>query len=156
MPEDSEKTELASFQLKGIPAVIAVILFIAGTVAFQFFLKKDLSDNPKVRSELQLNLMSEIAGDITADSKAITDALDRGDKATAARISEGLQKRKVEINELFMKGSGEEIIIKASYSVHGPNGTENKVGYFQFSYQTIGGWRYRRETTVVSWYLKLF
>lgn len=155
MPVDKDDA-LATFKLRGIPAVIAVILFAAGSIATSVFLKKDVSSNEKVRSEIKMSLMSEIAGDITADSKAIQDALDRGDKAAAAKISEGLQKRKVEVGDLAMKGSGDDIIIKASYSVYGPNGVENKVGYFRFSYSAITGWRYRNDTTVVSWYLKFF
>ena len=102
-----------------------------------------------------LNLMSEIAGGITADAKEIRAKIDSGDNEGATAIAEGTLKRKVEIDEIDMRGGGDDIIIRASYTVHGPDTPKAAVGYFRFSHSPITGWRYRRETTALSWYLKV-
>lgn len=143
-------------KLKGIPGIIAVVIIVAGLIGYRVFLQSDLSENPELRQQLETNLMPEIAGDIMADAKAMKEAIDRGDNKTATALATDSLKRKVEINALGMKGSGEDIIVKATYTVHGPKGMENKIGYFRYSYSAITGWRYRREVTVYSWYLKLF
>jgi hypothetical protein len=55
-----------------------------------------------------------------------------------------------------MKGRGEKIIIKAAYTVHRPEGDEEKTGYFRFSHTPVTGWRYKWQTTAFSWYSRLF
>lgn len=142
-------------KLKGIPAIIAVILVIAGVIGYRIFLQADLPKDPEVRRQLELNLMSEIAGDIIADTEAIEQAIASGDEKTASALAEGLLKRKVEIENLAIKGGGENIIVRATYTIHNPNGSENKTGYFKYSHSPITGWRYRREVSSLSWYLKL-
>ena len=61
-----------------------------------------------------------------ADAKAMKEAIDRGDNKTASALATDSLKRKVEINEFEMKGSGEDINVKATYTVHGPKGMEKK------------------------------
>lgn len=58
--------------------------------------------------------------------------------------------------EMQLKGRGEDIVVKAVYTVHGPDKDVQKTGYFKFSHSTITGWRYRWETSALSWYLKFF
>ena len=137
-------------KLKGIPAIIAVVVIVAGLIGYRIFLQSDLSESPELRQQLETNLMSEITGDIMADTKAMKNAIDRGDNETASNLATDSLKRKVEINELEMKGSGEDIIVKATYTVHGPKGMEKKIGYFSYSHSAITGWRYRREVTAYS------
>ena len=105
--------------LKGTPAVIAIILIAAATIGYRVFLHSTLPKNPKVRQQLEMNLMSEIAGGITVDAKAIKQAMSSGDNEKASALAKGLLKRKVEISALDMKGSGDDIIVKATYTVHG-------------------------------------
>lgn len=143
------------FQLKGWPAVIAVVVLILGFVGFRVFLHGRLDISSEARGQLELALMSELAGDITADTEAIRAAMDAGDHKAATAIAEGTLERKVEIKEMKMKGSGEKVLVKATYVVFGPDKEETKVGYFQFSHTIISGWQYRREVSSVSWYLTL-
>ena len=82
------------------------------------------------------------------DAKVMKDAIDRGDNKTASALAINSLKWKVEINEFEMKGSGEDIIVRATYTVHGPKGMEKKIGYFSYSHSAITGWRYRREVIV--------
>lgn len=145
-----------NFQLKGVPAIVAVVVLGLCALGYRMFLHSSLSEDPKVRQQLELNLQSEIAGDIMADSKAISKAIESGDKVKAAELAEGTIKRRVEIQDLDMRGSGDDIVIKANYTVHGPGGAKQKIGYFKYSHSAITGWRYRRETTSLSWYLRLF
>ncbi len=142
-------------KLKGTPAILAAVLLAIGFVGYRAFLHSTLPDDPKVRQELELSLMSEIAGAITTDTEAIQAKMDSGDKEGAAKLAEGLLTRKIEIGELAMRGSGDNIIIRAHYTVHGPDGPEEAIGYFRFSHSPVTGWRYRRETTILSWYLKV-
>ena len=65
-------------------------------------------------------------------------------------------KMQITINDLAMKGHGEKIIIKAGYTIHGPDGSVDKTGYFKYSHSAITGWRFIWETSAVSWYLTLF
>ncbi len=70
-------------KLKGIPTIIAVVVIVAGLIGYRIFLQSDLSESPELRQLLETNLMSEIAGDIMADTKAMKDAIDCGDNETA-------------------------------------------------------------------------
>jgi len=142
--------------LKGTPAVIAIIVFVVFVIGYGMFLKDDLNDNPELRRDLELNLMHEIAGDISSDVNAIENAMASGDMEDAEELAEGLLKRKVTINDLAMKGHGEDIIVRANYTVYRPEGPEDKTGYFKYSHSLITGWRYKFQTSSVSWYLKLF
>ena len=142
--------------LKGTPAIIALIIIVVAGLGYRMFLENDLKDNPKLRSQLELNLMYEIAGDISADVDAYEAAMAWGDSEEAEELAEGTLKRKITINDLAMKGKGEKIIIKANYTIHGPDGSEDKVGYFKYSHSAITGWRYKWEASALSWYLTLF
>ena len=150
------KENYMKIDLKGTPAIIALIIIIAAGIGYRMFLENDLKDNPELRRQLELNLMYEIAGKISADSDAMRDALASGDMETAETIGTGVLERKLTINDLAMKGHGEKIIIKADYTIHGPDGSEDKIGYFQFSHSTITGWRFKWKTSAFSWYLMLF
>lgn len=142
-------------KLKGIPALLAGIVLVAGFLGYRAFLHQDLEASPEVRQLLELQLASEIAGSITADTEAIRERLDQGDPEAATALAAGTLQRRVEIGDLAMKGSGEDILVRAEYTVHGPDAPEAKTGYFRFSHSAITGWRYRRETTALSWYLKV-
>ena len=142
--------------LKGTPAVIAAVIIIAVALGYRLFLENDLKDNPKLRRQLEMHLMVEIAGDITADSDAIKAAMAAGDMDAAEDIAQGTLKRKVTINDLAMKGSRENIIVRADYTVFKPDGEKDKTGYYKFSHSPVTGWRYKRESTALSWYLKFF
>lgn len=142
--------------LKGTPAVIALVIIIIAGIGYRMFLENDLKDNQELRRQLELNLMYEIAGDIVSDSEAFRAALASGDLETAETIGAGVLERKLTINDLAMKGHGEKIIIKAGYTIHGPDGSEDKTGYFKYSHSTITGWRYKWKVSAFSWYLMLF
>lgn len=142
--------------LKGTPAIIALVIIIVAGLGYRMFLENDLKDNPELRRQLELNLMVEIAGDIISDSEAFRAALARGDAETAEAIGAGVLERKLTINDLAMKGHGEKIIVKADYTVHGPEGDEDKTGYFRFSHSPVTGWRFKWQVSSFSWYSKLF
>lgn len=143
-------------QLKGLPAITAAVVALAGFIGYRAFLHSSLPEDPKVRRELESCLMPELAGDISTDAEAIKKAIKKGDKAEASRLAEGLLTRKVEIQNLAMRGSGDDIIVKVTYAVHGPQGPQTHLGYYRFSYSIITGWHLRREVSSFSWYSKLF
>lgn len=143
-------------KLEGKAAGVAVVVAIVAMVGYRMFLHGDFATNPEVRQALETSLMSRIAGDVTADTEAIRAAMDRGDHEEAERLARGTLERKVTIEELAMRGGGDDVIVRATYVVHGPGGERRESGYFRFAHSTIGGWRYRYETNAMSWYLKLF
>ena len=103
-------------KLKGIPAILAAILLAVGFVGYRSFLYSSLPNDPKVRQQLELQLMSEIGGSIVADADEISAKIAAGDQAGSTAIVEGTMKRKVEIVELDMWGGGDDIIIRARYT----------------------------------------
>ena len=143
-------------KLKGLPAVLVAILAIGGFVGYRMFLQRDLALSDKVRREIKLSLTSEISGAISRDAEGVTQALDRGDKASAAKLAQRMRSYKVVVEDLSMRGSGEDIRVRAHYKVHGPDGVKSKVGYFKFSHSAITGWRYEYETTAFSYHMKLW
>ena len=143
------------FELKGTPAIIAIVLITIGVLGYRAFLHTNLPKDPKIRQQLEINLMSEIAGGITADTEAIKQAMSSGDNEKASALAQGMLKRKVGINKLALKGGGNNIIVKANYTIYGPNAPKKKTGFFKYSHSPITGWRYRQKVTALSWYLKL-
>jgi hypothetical protein len=142
-------------KLKGCPALLAGLALVAGFVGYRAFLHQDLEASPEVRQLLELHLSSEIAGAIVADTEAIRERLDQGDDGAASALAAGTVRRRVEIGDLAMKGTGDDILVRAHFTVHGPDAPESRTGYFRFSHSAITGWRYERETTALSWYLKV-
>ncbi len=144
------------FQLKGWPAVIALILGVGAFFGYRAWLHNDPKVSAELRERLEFDLISEIAGAVTADAKATRAALKRGDRDEAARLVEGVVQRKVEVSDFDLRGTGDEVIVRANYIVHGPEGREPRTGYYRYSYSTLVGWQYQYETTVWSWRMKLF
>ncbi len=142
--------------LKGTPAVIVAVIIIAASLAYRMFLANDLKDNPKLRRQLEMHLMVEIAGDISADTDAIKAAMAAGNMDAAEDIAQGTLKRNVTINDLAMKGSRENIVVRADYTVFTPDGEEDKTGYYKFSHSPVTGWWFKRTVTAFSWYMKVF
>lgn len=142
-------------KLKGIPALLAGLVLVAGFIGYRAFLHQDLEASPEVRQLLEQHLSSEIAGAIVADTEAIRERMEQGDNEGASALAAGTLQRRVEIGDLAMKGSGEDILVRARVTVHGPDAPEPRTGYFRFSHSAITGWRYQRETTALSWYLKV-
>jgi hypothetical protein len=142
-------------QVKGWPAVILVALAVVGVVTYRAW----LHGNPKVAAELrerlEFDLMTEIAGRISADAQGVSEALQRGDREGAERLAQGILERRVEVNEFDMRGGGDDIIVKTTFTVHGPEGSEQRVGYYRYSYSPLTGWHYRYETTAFSWWMRL-
>jgi hypothetical protein len=147
---------MMEFRLKGIAAVVAGVLFVGVALSYRVFLHRDLVSDPEVKIRIENQLASEIAGDIVADAEAVQAAMDRGDFEEATALAEGVSTRRVEVEKLALRGTGEDVIVRATYTVNGPEGPREETGYFRFSHSPAFGWRYERETTAFSWYTKLF
>ncbi|MEZ4578815.1 MAG: hypothetical protein R2875_12660 [Desulfobacterales bacterium] len=61
---------------------------------------------------------------------------------------------RITIHDLAMKGRGRTSLCGRITPCSGRTEIENR--YFKFSHSPVTGWRYKRETTALSWYLKLF
>ena len=64
-----------------------MLVIVADLIGYRIFLQSDLLESPELHQQFETNLMSEIAGDIMADAKAMKDAIDRGDNKTASALA---------------------------------------------------------------------
>jgi hypothetical protein len=144
---------MMKIQFKGIPGIIAMVVIAAGYVGYRGYLQRDLVVDARVEQQLKGYLASEVSGDITADARAISEAIARGDNATAEQLANGVVTRKVELQQLSMRGRGDNIVVKCTYAVQGPEGPEQKTGYFKFAHSAISGWRCLGHTTAITWHL---
>lgn len=144
------------FQLKGWPAVIVVVLAVGVVIGYRIHLHSNPEISAELEKKLEFDLMTELAGGISADAEAIDAALQRGDTRRAEQIGQDMLKRKVEIDDFDMRGGGDDIIVRAEYTLFGPGEPEPRVGYYRYSYSSLTGWQYQYETSVWSWRMKLF
>lgn len=143
-------------QLKGWPAAIAVVLAIGAVVGYRIYFHGNPEISAELREKLELNLMSELAGEMAGDVESIDAALQRGDTVAAERVSRDLLSRKVKLDDFAMRGGMDDIIVRAEYSMLGPGEPQSRVGYYRYSYSKLTGWRYHYETTAWNWRMKLF
>ncbi len=141
-------------QLKGIAGAIIGVILLVGIGAYQLFLRTDPEITAAMREELELHLTSEIADDVVRDAEAAQEALHRGDNEAAAQIAQRLLDRRVEIRDLDLRGGPGKWIVRATYTVHDPDGDREETGYFHMDYSSVTGWRYRREGTSWDWWMR--
>jgi len=155
MSYDSEKPRVG-FTLKGIPAIILILVLAGGYVGYRLFLQNDLEVNPQLHSQIETQLTTELAGGITRDLDAVEVALKKGDKEQAEAFAQRALQRKVTMDDLAMRPTNDGILVKAEYTLTGPDGEEKKTGYYLFTHGALGGWSYQRESSELSWKLALF
>lgn len=153
---DDSKKPAIGFTLKGIPAIILILLLAGGYVGYRLYLQEDLEGNPQLRSQIETQLRVELSGGMSRDLDAVETALQKGDKDQAEAFAERAMQRKATIDELAMRQTNDGIIVKADYTLTGPDGDVEKTGYYLFTHGAVGGWSYQRESSELSWNLAIF
>lgn len=142
----------AQFQLKGWPAVAAIVAVLA-FVGFKVFLVHSTL-GPKQLEDVKLWLQADYVG---ANIDELRDATMSGDEAKIeALAAEVLATEKIEFVSVKARGT-DEVVVRVEIEVDGrdpPDG--KKVRYFLLQHRMGQAWRVKWETTSWSYYLKLF
>jgi hypothetical protein len=140
------KIELKGWKAVAALAVIIVIL-VATFRAERRTLESEAADELKVwiRSEyLARGLHGVDPGQLTEEE-------------LQAKGEELLSLNEVQFTSISARGRGDDIVVKVEIRVSGEEPPDGKpLRYFRMSHSTVTGWRVRRETTALSYYLKLF
>ncbi|MGD2215440.1 MAG: hypothetical protein PVJ64_01735 [Gemmatimonadales bacterium] len=140
------KTELKGWKAVAALAVIVVVL-VAMFRAERSTLETEAADELRVwiRSDY---LSSGLHG---VDPAQLTE------EELQAKGEELLTLSDVEFTSIGARGRGDDIVVRVEIQVAGGEPPDGKpVRYFKMSHSTVTGWRVRRETTALSYYLKLF
>ena len=64
---------------------------------------------------------------------------------------------RIELPSIQARGRGDDVVVRVEIRVDGKEPPEGEsVRYYRMSHSALTGWRVRRETTALSYYLKLF
>lgn len=132
----------------GTPGVL-VALIIVGFGALRFF-TVGASDDLDLRKAVLAELANRMGGAVGRELAK----RDQPDEKLAAKLAEMANADKIEIHSLktskpLFPSSKSEIVVLVDYSLPGGEPTQE---YWKFEYSVIGGYRYKRETTVASYY----
>lgn len=136
------------FQLRGVPALVAVVLFALFALWRTTSARADLETG--AAGELTQWLRAEYARERLA---GITDA---GTLASGA-IDSLIATQNVTFTSIEARGAPDDMIVRIVIQVDGrPPADGREVRYYRMSHSTINGWRLRGETTALAYWLKLF
>ena len=134
----------------GTPGIL-VALVVVGLGVLRF-LTVGASDDPDLLKEVRAELANRMGNAIGRELAKI----DHVDEKSAAKLAKMGTADDIEIHSLktskplFPSGSKNEFIVSIEYSLPGGEATQE---YWKFEYSLIGGHRYKRETTALSYYL---
>ncbi len=131
---------------------IAVIVAVAGFVGYRYYsLQTTLAT--EAAEELKFWLVSEY---MASGLPALRQAVESSDPGAATALAqEILDRGRVEFTEISARGSSDDLVVRVEILVDGgapPDG--RRVRYFRMSHSLVTGWRMRRETNVLGYYLK--
>lgn len=135
----------ATVTLTGWKAVV-VLVAVAGVAGFRMVSARNTLDT-QGRETLETWIRAEVLTPILADT-----LLPLAERGAAA-----LEASRVSIRSLAARGPLDDMVVKVELVPNPayPVGTE-LVRYYRMSYSTLTGWRYERDSHVVSWYLAAF
>lgn len=116
------------------------------------FVTVGASDDPDLMKAVRAELSTSMGG---AVGQALAQ-IDQVDENTAAKLFKMASADDIEIHSLKTSkslspsGKKNEIIVFIDYSLPSGEATQE---YWKFEYYLIGGYRYKRETTALSYYL---
>ncbi|UCC72210.1 MAG: hypothetical protein JSV86_17875 [Gemmatimonadota bacterium] len=138
-------------ELRGWKA-IALLLVIAAVLAGKF-----LAERSTLESEAADELKFWLRSEYLARGMHDIDAGQMTEEELEAKGDELLSLNEIEFRSVKARGRGDDIVVKIDVRVAGalpPDG--RPVRYFRMSHSVVTGWRVRRETKALSYYLKLF
>lgn len=140
-------------RLTGWKALVGVVVLV-GFVGYRYAamratLATDAAD------ELRLWLAGEYQA---AGLPELERALAAGDRAAAERsAAEIIARDRISFRDLRARGEPNDVVVRAEIAVDGrPPPVGGAVRYFRMQYSTLTGWRLARETTALSYHLRVF
>ncbi len=142
----------SQFQLKGWPAIAAVVAVLAFGAFKVFIVHSTLG--PEQLDDVRLFLQAEYSGRPIDELRG---AIEDGDKERMTALAAELQAaHRIEFVSIKARGT-KEVVVRLEIQVNGgdpPRG--ERVRYYIFDHTMGSAWRVKRETTSWSYYLKLF
>jgi hypothetical protein len=138
-------------ELKGWKA-IAALAIVAAVLLGKFAIQ---------RSTLETGAAEELKfwlrGEYLSGSMAEVDVEQMSEAEVEAKAEELLGLSEITFTKMSARGSDDDIIVKLEIQIAGKDPPDGKpVRYFRMSHSAVTGWRVRRETTALSYYLKSF
>ena len=145
------------FQLTGWQAIVAIAVLI-GIVGIRLVTFSDLKDNESLVKKIELRLIADYFPDDVERLKATYESgdTDEFDELVQSVTSTTLNIESVQASyPLFKFSSPRKVVVKVTYSLDDDSGTrERGTNYYLFKQGSLGNiWTYKREATVVSYYL---
>jgi hypothetical protein len=145
------------FQLTGWQAIVALLILI-GIFGIRLMTFSDLRDDETLVKKIELRLMSDYFPDDVENLKAAYESgdPDEFDERVQSVTSTTLNIGSVQASyPLFTFSSPKEVVVKVTYSLDDDSGTrERGTNYYLFKHGSLGNsWSYKRESTVVGYYL---
>ncbi len=142
-----------TIRLTGWKALVALAV-LAGFLGYRSYAMRATLAT-EAADELRLWLGAEYQA---AGLPALERALAAGDRAAAERsATEILARDRIAFVDLRARGTPDDVVVRAEIAVDGrPPPVGAAVRYFRMQYSAVTGWRLARETTAVSYYLRIF
>ena len=145
------------FQLTGWQAIVALMVLI-GIFGIRLMTFNDLTDDQTLMEKIELRLVSDYFPD---DVEKLKVAYESGDTDEFDELVQSVTSTTLNIESvqasypLFKFSSTKKVVVKVTYSLDDDSGTrERGTNYYLFKRGSLGNiWSYKREATVVSYYL---
>jgi hypothetical protein len=145
------------FQFSGWQAIVALLVLI-GIFGLRLITFSDLSNDETLVKKIELRLMSDYFPDDVENLKA---AYESGDTDEFDELVQSVTSTTLNIESLqasyplFTFSGPKKVVVKVTYSLDDDSGTrETGTNYYLFKHGSLGNsWSYKREATVVSYYL---
>lgn len=145
------------FQLTGWQAIVAIVVLI-GIFGIRLMTFSDLRGDETLAKKIELQLIADYFPDDVENLKA---AYESGQTDEFDRLAQSVTSTTLNIESikasypLFKFSSSKKVVVKVTYSLDDDSGTRDKgTNYYLFRHGSIGNsWSYKREASVVSYYL---
>lgn len=146
-----------TFQLTGWKAIVALVILI-GIFGIRLMTFSDLSDDETLMKKIELRLMTDYFPD---DVETLKAAYQSGDMQEVSEVAQSITTTTLNFESvkasypLFKFSSPKKVVVKVNYSLDDDSGTREKgTNYYLFKHGSVGNiWTFKREATVVSYYL---
>jgi hypothetical protein len=147
----------AKIKLKGWHAVVVLVVLV-GFIIARLVTFGDKKDDSTLMRKLEVELVCDYFPD---EAAKLREAYDSGDAEELQNAVESVTTAKLNIESvqastpLFDFSTSKDIVVKVTYSLVDSSGTrDRKTKYYLFNHGPVGNnWRYKYDTSVVSYYL---
>lgn len=145
-------------QLKGLPAVAALIL-VVGFGAYRIHSMQTTLETDAVE-ELKFWILSDYSRQALADVPEDVSMVSDQQAAEAAEKIQALERIEfpsIKAKGMWKSGKDSDVLVKVDLLVDGqppPDGVSTR--YYKMRYSSVSGWRVVRRTSAWSWRLKLW